>query len=123
MKTALELLREIRAREGREGPPNASPEPTSEDRFECFLADSSIPAAVFFSRRFNRPFLLVRDGADLDELTAEEQALPVIWFSECEQLELLEPEDLGAILNIRAVFGPSVKLVSVKPADGTGERH
>ena len=121
MKSALEILREIRARDARRD--ELVPLNSAEGRLERFLADSSIPVTIMHSRALDRPFILARDGADLDALTAEEQALPVIFFSECEQLQHLEPEDLAAILNVRAVFGPSARLVSITPSDGNGERH
>ena len=122
MKSALEILREIRARDAQQPPDGgldidsqAGAEQESSDSIEHFLADSSIPAAIFHSRALGREFVLARDEADLDRLSERARSLPVLYFAECAQLQRLAPEDLGKILDIRTVFGPAI-VVEVKQA-------
>ena len=56
-----------------------------------FLADASIPAAIFHSRALGRDFILARDQAALEVLTDEDRGLPVFFFGEAPSLEAPAP--------------------------------
>ena len=82
-----------------------------------FLADDSLPAAIFHSEALNRTFIMARDEAARDEaaldaLLEEDEGLPVLFFSDCAHT--LGLKGLEALLNVRETFGPFVRLRSVK---------
>ena len=85
---------------------------------ELFLADSTLPAAVFHSHALDRDFILARDEAALEALIEADHALPVLFFAEAEKLRRLGLTGLGALLDFRAEFGPGVRLVKVTSGDG-----
>jgi hypothetical protein len=72
-----------------------------------FLADASVPLAVFHSRRLGRDFVLARDEKALEALTEADRLLPVLFFSDCEKLAGLGSSDLSKVLDVRQLFGPS----------------
>ena len=75
MKSALQALREIRARSawpepptGADAEPGALGESSGSAPLDRFLADTTIPAAIYHSRALDRPFVLARDEAALPDL-------------------------------------------------------
>ncbi len=86
------------------------------DPLGFFLADTTIPAAVFHSHALDRDFIMVRNEVALEALTEADHGIPVLFFAEAEMLGRLELEGLRALLNLRAAFGPSVALVRVDDA-------
>jgi hypothetical protein len=84
-----------------------------------FLADASIPLAVFHSRALGRDFILARDSAALAALTEADRRLPVLTFSECEHLAGLSVPELGALLDAKRLLGSEVTLREVRPATRT----
>ena len=124
MKSALETLREIRARKSGPSPepeavfaqPALQAEPGAEhaDSFESFLADATASVNVFHHARLNRSFVLVRDEAALEDITLADRWWPVVFFSEIGELAKLPLEGLRAIFDLRQTFGPSARLVAVQ---------
>ena len=108
MKSALEVLREIRSRSSAERPPD--------DLLSRLLEDETIPAAIFHSRALNRRFVLARDEAALEVLTEADQKLPVLFFGEAVKLRQMGLDGLRALLDFRQVFGPGVQITTVKVA-------
>jgi hypothetical protein len=83
-----------------------------------FLADSSIPLAVFRSRTLGRDFVLARDAAALAALTERDRGLPVLTFADCDKLAGVSLSALRMVLDVRAEFGPSASLEVVRPHVG-----
>ena len=130
MKSALDIFREIRdggrfdtgRTAGEEHHPVASaprslPSDPAGDQLD-FIEDDSIPAAIFHSRALDRRFVLARDEAALEALTSADRDLPVLYFSDCAHVRALGIKGLRVLLDLRAGFGPSVDLRSVKAANG-----
>jgi hypothetical protein len=84
------------------------------ERRDRFLANGSIPVAIFHSQRLGRDFVLARDAIALEALTERDQLLPVLTFADCEKLAGLEAADLSAILDVRQALGPNAELVAVR---------
>ena len=82
----------------------------SPDDVEQVLADATVAAAIFHSRALGRDFVLARDEAALDALTEPDRALPVLFFTECDELAKLGVEGLRAVLEVRAAFGLSTPI-------------
>ena len=78
MKSALEVLREIRSQGSAERPPD--------DPLGRFLEDESLPAAICHSQALGRAFVLARDEAALEALTEADRRLPVLYFGEAAKL-------------------------------------
>ena len=93
------------------------------DLLERFLAEDSLPAAVFHSRALDRKFIFARDAAALDALTEADEGLPVLFFGEATKLARLGLEGLRAVLDLRQEFGPSVVLCKVGEAADTEPRQ
>jgi hypothetical protein len=85
--------------------------------FERFLADASIPLAVFHSRALGRDFILARDAKALEALTEADHGLPVLTFADCELLAGLGPAEIGAVLVVKCSLGPEVALRELRPAE------
>ena len=109
MKSALEVLREIRSR--------SSDGPAPDSLLDHFLENDSIPAAIFHSRALNRRFVLARDEAALEALTGPDRKLPVLFFREAVKLRQIGLDGLRALLDFRAEFGPRVELRAVRVPD------
>lgn len=86
--------------------------------FDGFLADCSIPFAVFHSHALERDFVLARDASALEALGEPERRLPVLTFADCEKLAGLGATDLALVLNVREAFGPAAELHAVRPRLG-----
>ncbi len=84
------------------------------DLLERFLTDDSIPAAIFRSRALDRDFVLARGEAALEVLTESDRALPAVYFAECPELAKLPLQGLKALLDLREVLGPGVRLAEVR---------
>src|SRR5262245_13723862 len=89
LMASQEFIRYLRAKYGTPGgaPPGCSaPRYAGGDRtggelFDRFLADASIPFAVFHSRRLGRDFVLARDAQALDASVEPDRRLPVLTFA------------------------------------------
>ena len=104
---------------GAVGEPTPALSPACGGARDRFLADASIPLAIFHSHALNRDFILARDSAALAALTEVDRGLPVLTFSECEQLAGLSVPELGALLDAKRLLGPEVALREVRPAART----
>ena len=106
MKSALEVLREIRSR--------SSDGPAPDSLLDHFLEDDSIPAAICHSRALDQAFVLARNEGALAVLTEDDRRLPVLYFGEAAKLRQMGLDGLRALLHFREAFGPTVEILSVK---------
>ena len=77
-----------------------------------------VTVAIMHSHALGRPFVLARDEAALDVLTEADRELPVLFFAEAEKTSRLGLEGLRVLLDLRAEFGPAVKVEQVSAACG-----
>lgn len=105
----LELLRSTahRAlRPGRDG--------TATELLERFLTDAELPLAILHSRALGRDFAIARSAEAVELLAESERSLPVLFTADCHHFATLGLEGLRVLLDLRAEFGPEVKLRSVE---------
>lgn len=121
MKSALEVLREIRAHEPVQSSPAtsdlASPsigQRQSADLFDDFLRDDPIPLAISPNRALARTIALCSDEAALAALTDAECHLPVLFFRDLTKAQDLGIEGLRVLLDTRQAFGPCVQLRGIR---------